>query len=72
MLTNVVGPQRYSVVTETSVQGTPVLAVRVGALTVRVHAAPALRSYLTTWHRAETLAAVLDLPTAPRQPRRRK
>ncbi|BEP13913.1 hypothetical protein acdb102_22240 [Acidothermaceae bacterium B102] len=72
VLTNVVGPQRYSVVAETSVQGTPVLAVRVGALTVRVHAAPALRSYLTTWNRAESLATVLDLPAAPRQPRRRK
>ncbi|BEP13988.1 hypothetical protein acdb102_22990 [Acidothermaceae bacterium B102] len=72
VLTNVMGPQRHSVVAETSPQGAPLLAVRVGSLTVRVHSVPALRCYLNTWQRADALAAVLDLPKPPRRPKLRK
>ena len=72
VLTNVMGPQRHTVTAETSLQGAPLLAVRIGSLTVRVHTVPALRCYLNTWQRADALAAVLDLPKASRRPRRRK
>ena len=72
VVTNVFGHQRYAVIGETSVQGNPVLSVQVGALTVRVHTASALRCYLTAWNRAQSFAPVLDLPSEARPRRRRK
>jgi type IV pilus biogenesis protein CpaD/CtpE len=71
VLTNVIGHQRHAITAETTPAGDPVLSVRVGALTVRVHTAPALRCYLTAWERAAALAPVLDLPPTRRRPRRR-
>ena len=54
------GVQPFTVGTDETPAGLPVLSVQVGSVTVRITSTAALLSYLSAWNRARTLAAVFD------------
>lgn len=60
LVRNVYGRQWHAVLAEQTSTGSVVITVAVGAVTVRVHSAEALRSYLLAWTRAEALGSVFD------------
>jgi hypothetical protein len=60
LVANMHGRQWHAVLTEQTVNDTTVITVAVGAVTVRVHTAEALRCYLLAWTQADALGAVFD------------
>jgi hypothetical protein len=60
LVCNLYGRQWHAVLSEQTVTGNTVITVAVGAVTVRVYTAEALRCYLLAWTQADALGAVFD------------